>query len=51
MVTAMVALMYRKLETTLCARNMKLDANLRPYRIDYPRMMAELSKTVMYCPS
>ncbi len=49
-VTAMVAVVYRKQETTLCAGNMKLDANLRPYRIDYPRMMAELSKTVMSMP-
>ncbi len=49
-VTALVASMYRKLEVTLCAGNMKLDANLRPYRIDDPRMMAELSKTAMSMP-
>ncbi len=29
-VTAMVALMYRKLEMTLCGGNMKVDINMRP---------------------
>ena len=49
-VTSMVALMCRRLEVTLCVGDMKLDADLRPHRIDYPRMMTELSKTLMSMP-
>ncbi len=35
---------------TLCGGNIKLDANLRPHRIDYSRMMTKLSKTLMSMP-
>ncbi len=42
--------MYRDVETTLCGGNIPVDDELTPRRIDYPRLIAELSKTLSTMP-
>ncbi len=49
-VIATVALRYRSLETTQCGGVMPIDEFMRPHRIDYPRLLAELSKTLSSMP-
>ncbi len=49
-VIATVAVMYRSLETTICGGDMPIDEFMRPHRIDYPRLLAELSKTLSSMP-
>ncbi len=49
-VIAIVALMYRDVEATLCGGGIPVDDDLRPRRIDYPRLIAELSKTISTMP-
>ncbi len=49
-VTAVVALMYREIEATTCGGMMTVDKELRPARMDYPRLMSEVSKTVSAMP-
>ncbi len=43
---AVVALMYRDLESKLCVGNIPVDEKWITFRIDYPRVVTELSKTV-----
>ncbi len=38
--------MYRQLESTLCGGSIPVDKYLRPHRIDYPRVIVELSRTL-----
>ncbi len=47
---ATVALMYRSLESTLCGGYMPIEEFMRPHRIDYPRLLSELSKTLSSMP-
>ena len=47
---AIVALMYRDVEATLCGGNISVDDKLRPRPIDYPRLIAELSQTISTMP-
>ncbi len=48
--TAVVALMYREVEATTCGSTIAVDKKLRPARMDYPRLMSEVSKTVSAMP-
>ncbi len=44
--TATIALAYREVEAALFAGSMQVNAELRPARMDYPCMLAELSKVI-----
>ena len=48
--TAAVALMYREIEATTCSSEIGVDKHLRPARMDYPRLMSEVSKTMSAMP-
>ncbi len=48
--TAVVALMYRELEATTRGSEIRVVEDLRPARIDYPRLISELSKRVSAMP-
>ncbi len=48
--TAVVALMYRAVEATRCGSAIAVDKDLRPARMDYPRLMSEVLKTVNAMP-
>ncbi len=37
--------MYREIETTTCGSESGVDEDLRPARMDYPRLISEVSKT------
>ena len=49
-VTAVVALMYREIGATTCGSSIAVDEELRPARMDYPRLVSEMSKTVSAMP-
>ncbi len=48
--TATVALAYREIEATLFAGDMQVNDELRPARMDYPCLLAELSKILSAMP-
>ncbi len=48
--TATVALAYREVEAALFAGNMQVNEELRPARMDYPCMLAKLSKVISVMP-
>ncbi len=41
------ALIYREVGATTCGRETRVDEDLRPARMDYPRLISEVSKTLL----